>query len=208
MSSEKSFLHNALLQNHYALPEKVEDDFFAYLELLQQWNRIHNLTAVRDYHDMVYLHILDSLAITPYLRGSHIIDVGTGAGLPGIPLALTQPEKQFVLLDSNIKKTTFLTQVVLQLKINNIQIVHQRVEDFHPKKHFDCVLTRAFASIKVMLNATQHLLGKEGVFLSMKGLYPEKELEEIPENFTVFRVHALRINGLNAERHLVCASKI
>ena len=198
------FLQKSLRENGY---DFSAEKFLHYLQLLQQWNKVFNLTAIRDPQEMVLLHILDSLSVNPYLHGSRIIDVGTGAGLPGIPLALVNPDKHFVLLDSNSKKTRFLTQALAELKIKNAEVVHARCEDFQPNTGFDSIISRAFASIKVMLDNTQHMLNAQGQFLAMKGLYPESELAEISEDFKINAVHPLTIVGLTAKRCLVCVSK-
>jgi 16S rRNA (guanine527-N7)-methyltransferase len=174
-----------------------------YLALLLKWNRVYNLTAITNPKDMVIKHILDSLAVNPYLYGDRIIDVGTGAGLPGIPLAMVNPEKQFILLDSNGKKIRFLNQVKIELQLTNVAIVHSRVEKYQPKSCFTCVLTRAFSSINDMLLKTCHLCCKDGVFLAMKADCPANELQEIPEGFTIKSVQPLKIPGLNAARNLV-----
>lgn len=208
MLNLKEFLRQALTDNQHIVSDEVQDKLLAYLKLLEQWNKVHNLTAISDPKEMVMLHILDSLSVTRFIHGTHIIDVGTGAGLPGIPLALTMPEKDFVLLDSNNKRTLFLNQVVLELKIKNVTVVHSRAEDYFSERCFDTVLTRAFSSVKEMLKATAHLVCNDGHFLAMKGVYPEEEIQNFPEEFRVFSVHALRINGLNAERHLVCIEKV
>lgn len=200
-------LQQALRDNKHDFPHAVQQQFIHYLELLHRWNQVFNLTAIRDPHDMVWLHIVDSLSIGPYLHGSRIIDVGTGAGLPGIPLALTHPDKQFVLLDSNSKKTRFLTQAVSELKLPNVEVVHARCEDFNPEIGFDSIVSRAFSSIAVMLVNTQHLLADNGQFLAMKGIYPEQEIREMPENFIETCVHKLVINGIVVERHLVCIQR-
>ena len=199
----KTYLEEALRANEHDYSPEIVNKFIEYLELLQQWNKAFNLTAIRDPEKMVMLHILDSLSINPYLHGARIIDVGTGAGLPGIPLALVNPDRHFTLLDSNSKKTRFLTQVVADLKIPNVEVVHARCESFHPDKCFDSIISRAFASLKVMLATTQHLICKHGQFLAMKGIYPENEIAEIPEEFSMLAVHAIRIKGLDAERCLV-----
>jgi 16S rRNA (guanine527-N7)-methyltransferase len=156
---------------------------------------------------MIFLHILDSLSIHPYLKGEKIIDVGTGAGLPGIPLALFYPEKSFTLIDSNNKKIRFLTQVAYELKLNNVEIIHARCEDYHPAGKFDSILSRAFASIQVMLETTQHLAAVDSLFLAMKGIYPEQEIQGISGEFKLVAVHKLAIHGMKAERHLVCLAK-
>jgi len=203
----KTFLHDALSANQYTFSAEIEEKMGAYLAILRKWNRVYNLTAIRDPKESVMLHILDSLSIRDYLHGERILDVGTGAGLPGIPLALTCPDKQFVLLDSNSKKTRFLTQVLCELALKNVQVVHARAETFKPEKKFDSILSRAFASIQVMLEATQHVLAEQGQFLAMKGVYPAAELMAISPSFEVVAVHKLVINGLAAERHLVCVAK-
>jgi 16S rRNA (guanine527-N7)-methyltransferase len=201
------FLHQVLTANGHLFSTELEHQFIFYLQLLQKWNRVFNLTAIRDPKEMVVLHILDSLAVNPYLHGHRILDVGTGAGLPGIPLALLNPEKHFVLLDSNSKKTRFLVQAIAELKLKNVEVVHQRCEDFHPEKCFDTIVSRAFASIEVMLATTAHLCCAKGQFLAMKGVYPEQEMVEISPKFKVVEVHKLNIQGLDAERHLVVCTK-
>lgn len=198
------FLQKALQENGFEFSDEILEQFKVYLHLMQQWNAVYNLTAIEDFHDMVLLHLLDSLVIHPYLHGHRIIDVGSGAGLPGLPLAIIQPNKNFYLLDSNNKKTRFLTQVVIQLKLQNVEVVHSRCEDFHPEKKFDSVVTRAFAPLQTMLAITKHLLAQNGQFLAMKGVYPEKEIQQIPDDFRLLGVHALKIKGLDADRHLVC----
>ncbi|MEO8965305.1 MAG: 16S rRNA (guanine(527)-N(7))-methyltransferase RsmG [Gammaproteobacteria bacterium] len=202
------YLQQTLLENGYQLSSETQQQLFAFLELMHKWNRVFNLTAIRDFKESILLHILDSLSVAKYLHGENIIDVGSGAGLPGIPLALMYPDKTFVLLDSNNKKTRFLTQAVFELKIKNVSVEHARVEDFKPIKTFDSIITRAFANIKVMLETTQHLLAEDGQFLAMKGVYPEAELKDIPAQFNVLAVHKLIIKGLLAERHLVCVKRI
>jgi 16S rRNA (guanine527-N7)-methyltransferase len=208
MTNKKTFLQQALFDNQIDVSMETQEQFSAYLKLLDQWSRVHNLTAIRDPEEMIMLHILDSLSVNRFLQGKRVIDVGTGAGLPGIPLALVNPEKEFVLIDANSKKTRFLTQVVLELQIKNVTIVHTRAEDYHPEIGFDSVITRAFSSLKEMLEVTALLVNAKGEFLAMKGLYPEEEIQQVPDNFRVMSVHAIRINGLNAERHLVCIEKV
>jgi len=203
----REFLHTSLIENNHIVSSDTEEKFIAYLTLLQKWNRVHNLTAIRDEKQSVLLHILDSLSIQPYLHGHFLIDVGTGAGLPGIPLALTCPDHHFVLLDSNSKKIRFLSQVLYELQLKNVEIVHARCENFNPEKKFDSILSRAFASIQVMLATTQHLLSDNGQCLAMKGAYPEKEIREIIPPFHLIAIHPLRIKGLEAERHLICVGK-
>lgn len=205
--SEKTFLADALKANHFIFSDDIQEKFLHYVQLLKQWNRVYNLTAIHDFQDIVYLHLLDSLSISPYLHGERIIDVGTGAGLPGVPLALVHPEKQFVLLDSNSKKTRFLLQVVIELKIKNIEVVHSRCETYFPQQKFDSVLSRAFASLQLMLSHTSNLIAKGGQFLAMKGIFPHQEIQDLSPPFKLMAVHKLIIHGLSAERHLVCLEK-
>jgi 16S rRNA (guanine527-N7)-methyltransferase len=175
-----------------------------YLQLLEKWNKVYNLTAIRDPKDMMTLHIQDSLSIGPYLHGSRIIDVGTGAGLPGIPLAITYPDKHFTLLDSNGKKTRFLTHVQHTLGLKNVTVVHSRVEKFRPTEGFDSILSRAFASLSDMLAMTDHLCAIGGRFLAMKGQYTETEL---PAHIRLIGVYPLHVPGLDAQRNLVILEK-
>lgn len=207
MLNDSDFLHHRLVENNYSVSKNTEDQFIHYLDLMARWNKISNLTRICDPHEMVMLHIMDSLSINPYLHGARILDVGTGAGLPGIPLAIMQPEKKFTLMDSNSKKTRFLTQVTLELKLTNVEVIHSRCEDLRPNPPFDSILSRAFASLRVMLEVTHHLIAKHGRFLAMKGVYPEAEIQALPPGFKLLAVHQLVINGLAAKRHLVCLAK-
>jgi 16S rRNA (guanine527-N7)-methyltransferase len=204
----KKILAHALGENGYHFSDSLQTKILQYLELLTRWNNVFNLTAICDPEEMVWLHIIDSLAITPYLQGQRILDVGTGAGLPGVPLALTQPAKKFVLLDSNGKKTRFLTQVKQELKLQNIDIVQARAEAmvFEPPG-FDSILSRAFASIPVMLAKTEHLAAANGQFIAMKGLCPTVEIETLPPAFVLEGVYPLTIKGLAATRHAVCIKR-
>jgi len=174
-----------------------------YLDLLIKWNKAYNLTAVRDPALMVTRHLLDSLAIVPYLQGDRFIDVGTGAGLPGVPLALSLPESSFDLLDSNGKKTRFLFQVKTALGLDNMTVHQARVEAFQPPELFDAVLSRAFASLADMIDGCRHLLAPGGRFLAMKGQYPEGELAELDDSVELLASHRLEIPGLAEERHLL-----
>jgi len=186
------------------LPEGVRGDLVAYVELLAKWNKAYNLTAIRNPDDMVTRHLLDSLAVVPYVQGEYIIDVGTGGGLPGIPLALVYPERRLVLLDSNSKKTRFLVQAKASLGLENVTVVHSRVEEYRPERQFDVVITRAFASVADILTGSRHLLTPQGEFLAMKGAVPEEELVELPQGFHLIEVIALKVPGLEQEqRHLL-----
>lgn len=179
--------------------QKIAD----YVALLIKWNKTYNLTAITKPAEIQQKHIADSLAIAPYLYGSRLIDVGTGAGLPGIPLAITNPDKHFTLLDSNGKKTRFLTQVKQELQLTNVDIVQQRVTDYQPTQPYTSVISRAFATIYDMLVASKHLVCHQGRILAMKGTQPTAELQKIPAGFKLVGVHAIDVPGLNAQRCLV-----
>lgn len=174
-----------------------------YLELLLKWNSAYNLTAIREPEQMLCLHLLDSLSIAPLISGQHILDVGTGPGLPGIPLAIYYPQRQFTLMDSNGKKTRFLFQVRNQLGLSNVKEVQSRVEAFQTNTRFDAITSRAFTSLVDMVEKTGHLLSDNGRFFAMKGQYPEEELSVLPKHYNVVASHQLRVPGVNGERHLI-----
>ncbi|MBA6342789.1 16S rRNA (guanine(527)-N(7))-methyltransferase RsmG [Colwellia sp. MB02u-10] len=175
-----------------------------YVELLNKWNKAYNLTSVRDPKDMMIKHIMDSLMVGPHLKGQSFIDVGTGPGLPGIPLAILYPERNFVLLDSLGKRITFLRQVVFQLKLNNVTPVKSRVEQYRPEHLFDGVLSRAFSSLNDMVTWCEHLVSVEhGRFLALKGIYPSDEIAALPSNIAVANSYAIAVPQLDGERHLI-----
>lgn len=166
-----------------------------YLTLLHKWNQTYNLTAVREIEAMIGRHVLDSLAILPWINGPCVLDVGTGAGLPGIPLALVNTNMTFVLLDSNGKKTRFLQEVKRQLQLHHVDVVQSRVEDYQPDWGFDTVVSRAFSSIKEMVTGTQHLLKPRGIWLAMKGVSPLEELREIHYPYRLEAYHVPSVQG-------------
>ena len=170
-----------------------------FIKLIEKWNKAYNLTAIRDMEAMVRLHILDSLAIVPFIEGKRVIDIGTGAGLPGIPLAIYLPEIEFVLLDSNAKKTRFVQQAILELMLKNASVCHNRAEQFHPEKNFDTVITRAFAGLSDIVELTAHLLSKDGVLLAMKGQTPDAPKLESAKTTLI----PVNVPGIAAERCLV-----
>ncbi len=174
-----------------------------YLKHLESWNRTYNLTAVREPADMVVRHLLDSLSVVPYLTGQRFADVGTGPGLPGIPIALARPGKAVVLVESNRKKAAFLRHVVRVLGLDNVEVIQQRVESWHPPASFDTVICRAFAAAPLALKSLGHLCGPAGQVLLMKGRDPAPELDELPDGFRVAATHELSVPGLDAARHLV-----
>lgn len=174
-----------------------------YLQLLHKWNKAYNLTAIRNPEQMLPLHLLDSLSIIPFVQGEDILDVGTGPGLPGIPLAIFYPERKFTLMDSNGKKTRFLFQVKNELGLNNVAEIQSRVEAYQPEQSFDAITSRAFTSLSDMVEKTSHLLKKNGRFYAMKGQYPHQELREMPKHYNVVASHPLQVPSVNGERHLI-----
>lgn len=186
-----------------ALTPQQVDRLMAYLGLLVKWNRAYNLTAVRDPAEMVSRHLLDSLSVLPYIHADRVIDVGSGPGLPGIPLAICLPETQFTLLDSNGKKSRFQTQARMELGLENIQVVNSRVEAYQPDKTYPQVISRAFSALQEMVDWCDHLCTPDGEFLAMKGLYPESEVSSLPPGFQVTERFALQVPGTEGERHLL-----
>ena len=183
------------------LPDGAVDRLLAYQALLQRWNGTYNLTAVRDPAEMVTRHLLDSLAVLPYVRGDTLADLGTGPGLPGIVLAIAAPGRQVLLVDSNGKKVRFLREAIRTLGLEGVRAVQSRVEEVEGQ--FDCITARAFASLADMLGWGGHLLARDGVWLAMKGKPADEELPGIPAGFELRARHALHVPGLEAERHLL-----
>lgn len=187
-----------------ALPDQQKQQLIGYVELLHKWNKTYNLTSVRDPMEMLVRHILDSIVVNPHLEGNRFIDVGTGPGLPGIPLAIVRPDAHFTLLDSLGKRVRFLRQVQHELGLKNVEPVQSRVEEFIPEPAFDGVISRAFASLQDMLSWCHHLPVKgQGRFYALKGLRPDDELASLPEGIALQEVVKLRVPELEGERHLV-----
>jgi 16S rRNA (guanine527-N7)-methyltransferase len=182
--------------------EERQVKLVAYVELIAKWNKAFNLTSVRDPGEMVSRHILDSLAILPYLEGDSLLDVGTGAGLPGIPVAILKPEMAVTLLDSNSKKTRFLQQAKAELKLENITVVHSRVEEADLPK-FDLVTARAFSTIDDIIDLAGRHCDDAGCLVLMKGLYPEEELQAVTNDFSLQDIQSLDVPGCEGQRHLV-----
>ncbi len=214
-----------------ALPDGAEQKLLAYLALLDKWNRVYNLTAVRDAERMVSHHLLDSLAALPVfdeilaarplpnpppggeganagLRPPTAIDVGSGGGLPGIPLAIARPDLSVTLIDSIAKKTAFLQQAKAELGLPNLSVVTGRVEDYQPEAAFDLITSRAFSDLKEFVTLTRHLLKPGGRWLAMKGLYPHEEVALLPCDVKVSADHALVVPGLEATRHLIVLESV
>jgi 16S rRNA (guanine527-N7)-methyltransferase len=176
----------------------------AYLALLARWNATYNLTAIRDPREMLAKHLLDSLAMQAYLDGiGSLADLGTGPGLPGIPLAIARPGLRVTLVESNGKKARFLREAVRQLQLANVEVAESRIEAFDAPGHFDAITARALASLPLILELGGRLLKPGGRLLAMKGVRPEDEIAALPAGWRVSAVHPLRVPGLDAERHLV-----
>lgn len=197
----RELLQKGALALEISLSEAQQDQLIGYLHLLSKWNQAYNLTAIRDPEEMVVRHILDSLSIVPYLHGKRCLDVGTGAGLPGIILAIALPQTQWVLIDSNGKKTRFVSQVIAELGLTQVTAVQTRVERYQTTQLFDTITTRAFSDIPDILDKTQHLIDQNGVVLAMKGTYPKQELQNVSDHGTV---HSIQVPFIDEERHIVC----
>jgi 16S rRNA (guanine527-N7)-methyltransferase len=186
-------------------PVETQQKLVHYIQLIARWNKAFNLTAIRDVEDMVSKHLLDSLAVQPFVEGKNVLDVGSGAGLPGIPFAITSPEKHFTLIDTNGKKTRFLTQAKIDLKLENIDVVHQRVEDYQPTEnghriYFDVITARAYAATDQILSSTFHLQDEHTDILVMQGKLDERFDSE---QHKLIDSHSLDVYGLEGQRHLL-----
>ena len=187
------------------LSDQVIDQLMTYLNLVEKWNRVYNLTAIRERDEMIKLHLLDSLSILNHVHVKNILDVGSGAGFPGIVLAITKPELKVTVMDSVNKKTTFMQQVKSELALTNLDVVNSRVEDYQPITLFEAVTSRAFSNLKNMMSLTQHTLQKEGVWLAMKSKDVREELEAFEKN--QYTLIPLAVPFINAERYLVILKK-
>lgn len=185
------------------LAAETQGRLLDYLALVQKWNQVYNLTAVREMPKMVSHHLLDCLAVLPHVAARTILDVGSGAGLPGIPLALALPQTQITLLDSSHKKAAFLKQAVIELQLHNATVTCQRVETWRSHQQYELVISRAFSDLAEYLALAGRLCMKDGVIAAMKGVYPYEELGRLPREFKLRRVVPLKVPGLRAERHLV-----
>jgi len=187
------------------LSDQMIDQLMTYLNLVEKWNRVYNLTAIRERDEMIKLHFLDSLSILNHVHVKNILDVGSGAGFPGIVLAITKPELKVTVMDSVNKKTTFMQQVKSELALTNLDVVNSRVEDYQPITLFEAVTSRAFSNLKNMMSLTQHTLQKEGVWLAMKSKDVKEDLEEFEKN--QYTLIPLEVPFINAERYLVILKK-
>jgi 16S rRNA (guanine527-N7)-methyltransferase len=186
---------------------RLVDALAGFLRLLDKWNQAFNLTSIRDPGEMVVRHVLDSLSARQFLQGRRVLDVGCGAGLPGIPLALADPERSFTLLDSGLKKVRFVRQAIGELRISNACAVQARIEDYAPMQLFDTVISRAFAALPDFINGAGKLVAPGGRLLAMKGRLPADELEAVPEGWLAEAVTPVQVPGLDAERHMIVISR-
>ncbi|OBW93135.1 16S rRNA methyltransferase [Gallibacterium genomosp. 3] len=201
-------LTQLLAQANISLPDQQKAQLVKLVELLHKWNKAYNLTSVRDPEEMLVKHILDSLVVSPYLQGERFIDVGTGPGLPGLPLAIINPDKQFYLLDSLGKRIRFIRNAIRELGLTNVEPVLSRVEEYQPEQKFDGVLSRAFASLQDMAEWCQHLPNEKGIFYALKGQYQEDEVKMLNDNFQIIDVIKLTVPELVGERHLICLKSV
>ena len=198
-------LQRGITQLGITLSAEAQSKLLEYLAILHKWNKVYNLTAIRDPQQMVSNHLLDSLAVMPYLWAGRWLDVGCGAGLPGVVLAVAQPDWRFTLLDSNSKKTGFVQQAVIELGLHNVSVQCARVEEWQPAEKFDGIISRAFTSLGDFLRSTRHLIAAQGRWAAMKGA-PQQELADVPEECRVESVVPIQVPGLQAARSLVIAS--
>lgn len=201
MESCQNILQQGLQALDIACDESQLQDLLKFIKLIEKWNKAYNLTAVRDRDEMARLHILDSLTVLPFINGKRVADIGTGAGLPGVPLAIFLPDVEFVLVDSNSKKTRFVQQAILELKLKNVTVLHSRVERFQPESLFSTVMMRAFASLEDIMHLSQHLIDPLGVLLAMKGQHPA--VKEIKSLTVPYSIIPLKVPGVDAERCLI-----
>jgi len=204
MDKSRKILESGLLELNLPASEAQIELLLAFVLLIEKWNKAYNLTAIRNREEMLKLHILDSLALLPFVSGNKIADIGTGAGLPGIPLAIFMPNQQFTLVDSNSKKTRFVQQAILELKLSNVEVVHSRVENLARPAEFDAVLSRAFASLGDIMQLTEYLLQADGVLIAMKGQKPQEELDGLKRSYLV---DMIVVPGIEAERCVVRINK-
>lgn len=205
-SEAAALLEKACQQLPFEVSASQQHQLLAFLSLIHKWNKAYNLTSVRDPLAMVTVHLVDSIAVYPFLQGKNAIDVGTGPGLPGVPLAILCPDTHFVLLDSLGKRIRFLKQVAFELKLANIEPIQSRVEEYS-SPGFDTVITRAYASIEQMLHSCQHLLNKDGEFLALKGQYPADELNSVSNEYLISGAEPIKVPGLAAQRHVIKIKK-
>lgn len=207
MTNEREKLSAGLRDLALDVPESSVDTLLGFLDLLEKWNAVYNLTAIRDRTQWVSHHLLDSLSVAAYMSAGRILDVGTGAGFPGVPLAIVQPGRHFTLLDSSQKRTSFLAQTLAALGLRNADVVRARVEEFTPDQTFDAAVSRAFADLADFARLAGPLVRSGGSLLAMKGLHPDEELTRVPAPLVLRATEPLQVPGLDARRHLVILDK-
>jgi 16S rRNA (guanine527-N7)-methyltransferase len=207
LSPAAALLQQGIADLGLTLPQSTTDRMLDYLALLSKWNRVYNLTAIREETKWVSHHLLDSLAVVPHLPSGRLVDVGSGAGLPGIPIAFACPDRQVTLLDSNQKKGAFLTQSCTELVLANVKVVIDRAESYRPAASFDVVISRAFSNIADFIRLAGHLCSPGGVLAAMKGARPDAEIAQIPDAWNAETIIPLHVPRLDAERHLVMLRK-
>ena len=210
--SSSELLERGLAQMGLAIDEGAQNDLLRYVALLDKWNKVYNLTAVREPARMIGLHILDSLSVLPQIKASsRVLDVGTGGGLPGIPLAIalgtSAPNLRITMIDTTAKKTTFVRQAISELGLTNAEVVTERVEQYQPPQRFDVVISRAFAELKDFIEGAGHLCAADGRMLAMKGVHPFDEIARLPMNFAVEEVISLNVPQVDGQRHLIVIKK-
>ena len=207
----RKLLEQTLVEGALTLDLKLDNAVVAklidYLALVIKWNKTHNLTAITDPNEMVVLHLLDSLSVLAYIEGNRIIDIGTGAGLPGLVLAMADPHREYFLLDSLQKRTSFLKHVCHKLSISNVTVINSRAENYQPEDKFDVIVSRAFSSLAQMVEYTYHLADNGGLFLAMKGVYPHDEIKTLSDNVKLAHVVTCDVPMLEAQRHVVLLRK-
>lgn len=196
-------LARGLMAMNTCVSPEQQEKLLAYLDLLYKWNRVYSLTALKADDQAVSHHLLDSLSILPFVPTGNLLDVGSGGGTPGIPLAIARPELAVTLLDSNTKKAAFLRQAAIELGLNNIAVHSGRVEQYHPDTGFAAITSRAFAELADFVSLSKHLLAPGGRWLAMKGVRPEEEMARLPDDVGVDAAYPLTVPGINGERHLV-----
>ena len=210
--TQAALLANGVAEMGLDVPAVIQEKLLAYLALLYKWNKVYNLTAVRDPLEMVTLHLLDSLSVIPHMNNNNVLDVGSGGGLPGIVLAICLPNLQVTTMDTVQKKTIFMRQVKGELGLANLTVVHARVENYQQTEKFEAIISRAFSDIALFIKLTQHLLAKNGQWLAMKGQVPHEELAamaiKVNQPISIKNIVPLKVAGLDAERHLLILEQL
>ncbi len=199
--TQQAILAQGIAEMGLSIDATRQEKLLAYMALLQKWNKVYNLTAIKDALEMTRLHLLDSLSVLPYIQGRSLLDVGSGGGLPGVVLAIVKPELQVTTIDTVQKKAIFMRQAKGELGLDNLTVVHGRVENFQPEQKFDMIISRAFSELALFIKLTQHLIAPKGFWLAMKGQIPHDELAKMDKKPN--KIIELNVPVLDAERHLI-----